>query len=43
LLQGLFKENVSAFQAGLTLMALLVVALAVATRAVERREYVLEQ
>jgi ABC-2 type transport system permease protein len=43
LLQGLFKDNVSAFQAGLTLLALLVVALALATRAVERREYVLEQ
>jgi ABC-2 type transport system permease protein len=43
ILQGLFKENVSAPQAGLTLLAVLVVALAVATRAVERREYVLEQ
>ena len=43
LLQGLFKDNVSALQAGLTLMAMAVVALALATRAVERREYVLEQ
>ena len=42
-LQGLFKDNVSALQAGLTLVAMAVVALAVATRAVERREYVLEQ
>jgi ABC-2 type transport system permease protein len=43
ILQSVFKDNVSALQAGLTLIALLVVALAVATRAVERREYVLEQ
>jgi len=42
-LQSVFKDNVSALQAGLTLIAMLVVALAVATRAVERREYVLEQ
>jgi ABC-2 type transport system permease protein len=42
-LQSVFKDNVSAWQAGLTLIALLVVALALATRAVERREYVLEQ
>ena len=42
-LQSVFKDNVSAWQAGLTLVALLVVALALATRAVERREYVLEQ
>jgi hypothetical protein len=39
----MFKDNVSALQAGLTLVAMLVVALAVATRAVEHREYVLEQ
>ena len=43
ILQSVFKDNVSALQASLTLVALLVVALAVATRAVERREYVLEQ
>jgi ABC-2 type transport system permease protein len=43
ILQSVFKENVSALQAGLTLVAMLVVALAVATRAVEHREYVLEQ
>ena len=43
ILQSVFKDNVSALQATLTLIALLVVALAVATRAVERREYVLEQ
>ncbi len=43
ILQSVFKDNVSALQAGLTLVAMLVVALAVATRAVERREYVLEQ
>ena len=43
ILQSVFKDNVSAPQAALTLMGLLVVALAVATRAVERREYVLEQ
>lgn len=42
-LQSVFKDNVSALQAGLTLVAMLVVALAVATRAVERREYVLDQ
>ena len=42
-LQSVFKDNVSALQAGLTLVAMLVVALAIATRAVERREYVLEQ
>ena len=42
-LQSVFKDNVSALQAGLTLVAMLVVALALATRAVERREYVLEQ
>jgi ABC-type transport system involved in multi-copper enzyme maturation permease subunit len=43
LLQSLFKETIPAWQAALTLAAILVVALAVATRAVERREYVLEQ
>ena len=43
ILQSVFKDNVSALQATLTLIALLVVGLAVATRAVERREYVLEQ
>ncbi len=43
ILQSVFKDNVSALQAALTLVAMLVVALAVATRAVERREYVLEQ
>lgn len=43
ILQSVFKDNVSALQATLTLIALLVVALGVATRAVERREYVLEQ
>jgi hypothetical protein len=42
-LQSVFKDNVSALQAGLTLVAMLVVALVIATRAVERREYVLEQ
>ena len=43
LLQSVFKDNVSAAQSALTLAAILVVALAAATRAVERREYVLEQ
>ncbi len=43
ILQSVFKDNVSALQAALTLVAMLVVALALATRAVERREYVLEQ
>ena len=38
ILQSVFKDNVSALQATLTLIALLVVALGVATRAVERRE-----
>jgi len=42
-LQSLFKDTVPAWQAALTLAAILVVALALATRAVERREYVLEQ
>jgi ABC-type transport system involved in multi-copper enzyme maturation permease subunit len=42
-LQSVFKDSVSAWQSALTLAALLVVALALATRAVERREYVLEQ
>jgi len=43
ILQSVFKDTVSALQAILTLLAMLVVGLAVATRAVERREYVLEQ
>lgn len=43
ILQSVFKDNVSALQGSLTLAVLLVVALAAATRAVERREYVLEQ
>lgn len=43
ILQSVFKESVSATQAVLTLLAVLVVALALATRAVEKREYVLEQ
>jgi ABC-2 type transport system permease protein len=43
ILQSVFKDNVSALHAALTLVAMLVVALSVATRAVERREYVLEQ
>jgi len=43
ILQSLFKDTVPAWQAALTLAAILVVALALATRAVERREYVLEQ
>jgi ABC-2 type transport system permease protein len=43
ILQSVFKESVSAAQAVLTLLAILVVALALATRAVEKREYVLEQ
>ena len=43
-LQSVFKDNRSRpGRRGLTLVALLVVALALATRAVERREYVLEQ
>ena len=43
ILQSVFKDNVSAFQAGATLVGMLIVAIALATRAVERREYVLEQ
>jgi ABC-2 type transport system permease protein len=43
LLQSLFKDTIPAWQAALTLAAILAVGLAVATRAVERREYVLEQ
>ena len=43
ILQSVFRDNVSALHAALTLVAMLVVALGVATRAVERREYVLEQ
>ena len=42
-LQSVFKESVSGWQSALTLAGLLAVALALATRAVERREYVLEQ
>jgi len=42
-LQSVFKDSVPAWQSALTLAGLLVVALALATRAVERREYVLEQ
>jgi hypothetical protein len=38
-----FKDSVSGWQSALTLAGLLAVALALATRAVERREYVLEQ
>jgi ABC-type transport system involved in multi-copper enzyme maturation permease subunit len=38
LLQSVFRDNVSAAQSALTLAAILVVALAAATRAVERRE-----
>lgn len=43
LLQSIFKESVSAPVSFLSLGAILVVSLALATRAVERREYVLEQ
>jgi ABC-type transport system involved in multi-copper enzyme maturation permease subunit len=43
ILQSVFKESVSAAHAVLALLGILVVALALATRAVERREYVLEQ
>lgn len=43
ILQSVFKESVSAVEAVATLLVLLAVALALATRAVERREYVLEQ
>jgi ABC-type transport system involved in multi-copper enzyme maturation permease subunit len=43
ILQSVFKESVSGPQAVLTLLAVLGLALALATRAVERREYVLEQ
>jgi ABC-type transport system involved in multi-copper enzyme maturation permease subunit len=43
ILQAVFKESVSGPQAVLTLLAVLGLALALATRAVERREYVLEQ
>jgi ABC-type transport system involved in multi-copper enzyme maturation permease subunit len=42
-LQSVFKDSVSGWQSALTLAGLLAVALALATRAVERREYVLEQ
>ncbi len=43
LLQSVFHETVSAAQSVATLGLVLVAALALATRAVERREYVLEQ
>ena len=43
LLQSVFKESVSAPQAFLTLLLILAAGLGIATRAVERREYVLEQ
>ncbi len=43
LLQSVFKDTVNPVQAVLTLLVVLVAALALATRAVERREYVLEQ
>ena len=43
ILQSVFKESVSALEAVVTLLVVLAVALALATRAVERREYVLEQ
>ncbi len=43
ILQSVFRDNVSALHAALTLVGMLVVALGMATRAVERREYVLEQ
>ena len=43
ILQSVFKESVSAVEAVVTLLIVLAVALALATRAVERREYVLEQ
>jgi ABC-type transport system involved in multi-copper enzyme maturation permease subunit len=42
-LQSVFKDSVSGWQSAITLAGLLAVALALATRAVERREYVLEQ
>jgi ABC-2 type transport system permease protein len=43
LLQSVFRESVSATQSLSTLAVVLVLTLALATRAVERREYVLEQ
>lgn len=43
LLQSFFRDSVSVPQSLLTLLLVLVAALALATRAVERREYVLEQ
>lgn len=43
LLQSFFRDSVSVPQSLLTLLLLLAVALALATRAVEKREYVLEQ
>jgi hypothetical protein len=43
LLQSLFSDTVPAWQAALTLALVLAAGLAAAARAVERREYVLEQ
>jgi ABC-2 type transport system permease protein len=43
MLQSFFRESVTPLQAIVTLAGVLVVSLALATRAVERREYVLEQ
>ncbi len=43
ILQSFFRESVTPLQATLTLAGVLVVSLALAARAVERREYVLEQ
>ena len=43
LLQSVFRETVSGLQSVATLALVLVIALVLATRAVERREYVLEQ
>jgi ABC-2 type transport system permease protein len=43
LLQSFFRESVGPLQAVLTLAAIMAVSLALAARAVERREYVLEQ
>ena len=42
-LQSFFREAVSPLEAVLTLGVVLVVSLGLAARAVERREYVLEQ
>ena len=43
MLQSFFRESVGPVQGVLTLVAIAVVSLALAARAVERREYVLEQ